>query len=131
MKHALIGLLILFPAAALAQDASQGETIFQFHCATCHGLEGTGNGPMAGALLVQPTNLTQLTANNDGSFPITRVIMRIDGRDPLVSHGSSMPIFGDFFEGYDIALKTETGQPIMTSKPIVDLMAYLETLQAK
>ncbi|MEO9824345.1 MAG: cytochrome c [Paracoccaceae bacterium] len=122
---------MIFPAVTSAQDASQGQTIFQFHCATCHGLEATGNGPMAGALLVQPTNLTQLTAKNDGDFPITRVIMRIDGRDPLVSHGSSMPIFGTFFEGYDVALRTETGQPIMTSKPIVDLMAYLETLQEK
>ncbi|WP_431193250.1 c-type cytochrome [Sulfitobacter pontiacus] len=131
MKHAILALCMIFPAVTSAQDASQGQTIFQFHCATCHGLEATGNGPMAGALLVQPTNLTQLTAKNDGDFPITRVIMRIDGRDPLVSHGSSMPIFGTFFEGYDVALRTETGQPIMTSKPIVDLMAYLETLQEK
>jgi mono/diheme cytochrome c family protein len=131
MKQALLGLLLILPAAVFAQDIDQGEITFQFHCATCHGLEGTGNGPMAGALTLQPTNLTQLNARNDGVFPITRVIMRIDGRDPLVSHGSSMPIFGDFFEGYDVALKTETGQPIMTSKPIVDLMAYLETLQAE
>lgn len=131
MKRALFALLITFPVTAFSQDAAQGEAIFQFHCATCHGLEATGNGPMAAALLVQPTDLTKLTLRNDGQFPITRVIKRIDGRDPLVSHGSSMPIFGDFFEGYDVALKTETGQPIMTSKPIIDLMAYLESLQAK
>lgn len=131
MKPFLIGALLALAAPAFAQDVGEGQTIFQFHCATCHGLEATGNGPMAGALTVQPTNLTRLTTTNNGAFPITRVIMRIDGRDPLVSHGSSMPIFGDFFEGYDVALKTETGQPIMTSKPIVDLMAYLETLQAE
>lgn len=129
MKHLIFGLLCALPTTVSAQDVAQGETIFQFHCATCHGLDATGNGPMAGALIVQPTNLTQLTNSNDGAFPITRVIMRIDGREPLISHGSSMPIFGDFFEGYDVALKTETGQPIMTSKPIVDLMAWLRTVQ--
>jgi hypothetical protein len=55
--------------------------------------------------------------------------MRIDGRDPLVSHGSMMPVYGDFFEGTDVATKAETGQPIMTSQPIVDLLAYLQSLQ--
>lgn len=129
MKPFLIGLLLMNAVPGWAQDAVEGEKIFQFHCATCHGLEATGNGPMAPALMVQPVNLTQLSASNDGTFPILRVIRRIDGRDPLVSHGSSMPIFGDFFEGYDVALKTETGQPIMTSQPILDLMAWLEGLQ--
>ena len=129
MKPFLIGLLLMNAVPGWAQDAVEGEKIFQFHCATCHGLEATGNGPMAPALMVQPVDLTQLSASNDGTFPILRVIRRIDGRDPLVSHGSSMPIFGEFFEGYDVALKTETGQPIMTSQPILDLMAWLEGLQ--
>ena len=40
-----------------------------------------------------------------------------------------MPVYGDFFEGTDAATKAETGQPIMTSQPIVDLLAYLQTLQ--
>lgn len=129
MKSCLIGVFLIAASPIFAQDAAEGKKIFQFHCATCHGLEATGNGPMAAALLVQPTNLTRLAATNNGAFPITRVIMRIDGRDPLVSHGSSMPIFGEFFEGYDVAIRTETGQPIMTSKPVIDLMAWLEEVQ--
>jgi len=40
-----------------------------------------------------------------------------------------MPIFGDFFEGRGVALKTASGQPIMTSQPVVDLVAWLESLQ--
>lgn len=129
MKPFLIGLLLMNAVPGWAQDAVEGEKIFQFHCATCHGLEATGNGPMAPALMVQPVDLTRLSASNDGTFPTLRVIKRIDGRDPLVSHGSSMPLFGEFFEGFDVALKTETGQPIMTSQPIVDLIAWLEGLQ--
>lgn len=129
MNPYVYALILFIPLPGWAQDAAEGEGIFQFHCATCHGLEATGNGPMAPALMVQPSDLTQLSARNEGTFPTLRVIRRIDGRDPLVSHGSSMPIFGDYFEGYDVALKTETGQPIMTSQPIMDLIAWLEGLQ--
>ncbi|KQB97237.1 cytochrome C [Loktanella sp. 1ANDIMAR09] len=112
-----------------AQDAMQGEALFGFYCATCHGNAATGNGPMSPSLVVAPSNLTRLAAENGGVFPTARVIMRIDGRDPLVSHGSMMPVYGDFFEGTDVAAKTETGQPILTSQPIVDLLAYLQSLQ--
>lgn len=59
------------------------------------------------------------------------MVKRIDGRDPLVSHGSPMPVYGFFFEGRDKALKTPSGQPILTSQPIIDLIAHLQTLQAE
>lgn len=114
---------------AAAQDTVQGEALFGFYCATCHGTAATGNGPMSPSLVVAPADLTTLAARNGGVFPTTRVVTRIDGRDPLISHGSMMPVYGDFFEGTDVATKAETGQPIMTSQPIADLLAYLETLQ--
>ena len=114
---------------ALAEDAENGQQIFETHCAVCHGLDAYGDGPMAPALLVQPTDLSQLTAANGGVFPVARSVMRIDGRDPLVSHGSMMPVYGSFFDIDSVPLKAETGQPIMTSSPVVDLVAYLRTLQ--
>lgn len=116
-------------APAAAQDAMQGEALYGFYCATCHGNSATGNGPMSPSLVVAPADLTTLAARNGDVFPTSRVIMRIDGRDPLVSHGSMMPVYGDFFAGSDVATKAETGQPIMTSQPIVDLLAYLQGLQ--
>lgn len=116
-------------APATAQDAAQGEALFRFYCATCHGNAAAGNGPMSPSLVVAPADLTALAAQNGGVFPVSRVIMRIDGRDPLVSHGSTMPVYGDFFAGSDIATKAETGQPVMTSQPIVDLLAYLQGIQ--
>lgn len=127
----LFGLMILLGLAgpATAQDAVTGEGIYRFYCATCHGTSAKGNGPMSPSLVVQPTDLTRLQAENGGEFPTTRVVMRIDGRDPLVSHGSAMPVYGDFFAGRDVATKAETGQPIMTSQPIVDLLAFLQGLQ--
>lgn len=126
-----VSILVLSVCAtgAVASDIKEGEALFMRHCATCHGIEATGNGPMAGVLVIQPTDLTTLSGGNDGVFPTARVAFRIDGRDPLVSHGSPMPVYGPFFEGRDIAIKAPNGQPILTSEPIADLLAYLETLQ--
>lgn len=121
--------LTLWPASLAAQDITAGEDLYRHHCATCHGIEGRGNGPMAAALVLQPPNLRNLTTRHGGTFPTFRVVTRIDGRDPLVAHGSPMPVYGDFFEGNDTALKAQTGQPIMTSRAIADLVAFLEAVQ--
>ena len=121
--------LVLSAGGGLAQDASAGAEIYARHCASCHGIDGSGDGPMSPVLLIQPSDLTTLTERYDGTFPKERVVMRIDGRDPLVSHGSPMPVYGDFFEGEYIILKTEAGQPVLTSVPVADLLAYLEGLQ--
>ncbi|WP_299827084.1 cytochrome c [uncultured Roseobacter sp.] len=112
-----------------AQDMGEGQTLFRLHCAACHGIEGRGNGPMSPVLLVQPADLTKLSQKEDGTFPTYRVVKRIDGRDPLVSHGSDMPVYGWFFEGNDVAISAQSGQPIMTSQPVADLVAWLRTIQ--
>jgi mono/diheme cytochrome c family protein len=46
-------------AASSAQDAAtanQGLPYFAAYCASCHGVAGAGNGPVAGALSPAPTN---------------------------------------------------------------------------
>lgn len=115
---------------AIAQDIETGAELYQHYCATCHGIDATGHGPMAGVLVIQPVDLTKLAGDN-GVFPTARVVARIDGRDPLVSHGSPMPVYGPYFDGQDTSMKTPEGQPILTSQPIVDLVAFLETLQGR
>ena len=40
-----------------------------------------------------------------------------------------MPVFGDLFEGQSGALDSETGAPILTSQPMVDVVTYLLDLQ--
>ena len=55
---------------------------------------------------------------------------RRDSRDPLVSHGSDMPVFGPFFEsGEEMLMLLGTDEVFMTTRPFVDLLAYSETLQ--
>ena len=111
-------------------DPVTGQSLYDAHCVVCHGRDARGGGPMAPVLLVQPADLTTLIARHGGMFPLERVVARIDGRDPLVAHGSDMPIYGAFYEGgRDVALRTEAGQPILTSQPIADLVAWLRTIQ--
>lgn len=122
---------ILGAGPVAAQDAGEGAELYRFHCAMCHGIEGTGAGPMAPTLTIQPTDLTQLAAREGGVFPLLRVVRRIDGRDPLVAHGSPMPVWGEFFEGRgaDVAMKLPDGQPLLMPGPVADLVAFIEALQ--
>lgn len=117
------------PLPAAAQDAEAGRDLYRQNCVACHGPTAGGNGPMAEILAVPTPNLRLLAQGNGGRFPLYRVAARIDGRDPLLAHGGPMPLFGSAFEGEDVALKTDTGQPMLTSRPIADLLAFLELIQ--
>ncbi len=112
-----------------AGDVATGAGLYFSYCAACHGLEARGDGEMAGILTILPSDLTRLSEANDGAFPITDVVRQIDGRDPLMAHGGVMPLYGDFFEGDDVAIPSEAGQPIMTSRAIADLTAFLKAIQ--
>jgi mono/diheme cytochrome c family protein len=71
---------------------------FRRYCAQCHGMDGTGDGPVASALKKKPANLTLLSKNNGGVFPEKEVRDFIDGTKTSAAHGSrAMPIWGDAF----------------------------------
>ncbi|WP_282157370.1 c-type cytochrome [Shimia thalassica] len=131
MKWVSIGVGIAAGMAtmAYAADATHGRDLYQEHCATCHGIDLDGNGPMSGVMIIKPSSLNDLTTQNSGVFPAERVSKRIDGRDPLVAHGSPMPVYGHFFEGPNVRYKTGSGEKLRLSRPVADLMAYLESVQ--
>lgn len=123
-------LAICLAAPAFAEgDPVAGEGVFRSFCAACHGLDAQGNGPMSGALTVEPPDLTGLSASNGGVFPVFDVVRQIDGRDPMMAHGGEMPLFGALFEFPDGSIKSESGQPIITAQPIADVAAWLESIQ--
>ncbi len=132
IRTAFASALALSAGAAMAEgDAQTGQAIYDRYCAACHGAAATGDGPMRPVLTVQPSDLTALSAGNGGVFPMERVVKRVDGRDPLVAHGSEMPIYGDFFDGDGASLRTDSGQPVITSTPVADLVAYLQGVQVQ
>lgn len=78
--------------------AAIGRGCYRSYCEGCHGEEGKGDGAIAEHLVVAPSNLTRLTAD-DGKFPFDEVTKKIDGREKVAAHGSpDMPIWGDVFQ---------------------------------
>lgn len=132
MHRILTGLgaaVLLMTGPALADPVDEGRQIFRDYCVTCHGMEGRGDGPMTQVLTIVPPDLTRLSTDEGGVFPVSRVVARIDGRMPILGHGGPMPVFGDLFDGQAGALDSETGAPILTSQAMVAVVEYLKTLQ--
>jgi mono/diheme cytochrome c family protein len=126
----LCGALAFMGIGGAAMAETPGQADYERYCASCHGLEGTGHGPMRAVLTLPPTDLSALSAVNGGMFPLERVVKRIDGRDPLVAHGSPMPVYGTFFDyGKGVTLEMPSGEKIMTTQPVADLVAYIKGLQ--
>ena len=78
--------------------AARGKVIYQRYCASCHGVEARGNGPLAADLRFPPTDLTRLVEKNRGRFPFDLVARSIDGRQTTRGHGTpDMPVWGEIF----------------------------------
>lgn len=75
-----------------------GAKIFRNYCASCHGVNGSGDGPVAPALKTKVPLLTALARRNHGTFPTERVRRIIAGDEDHAAHGSrEMPIWGPVF----------------------------------
>jgi mono/diheme cytochrome c family protein len=127
----LAGCLLAGPLAAHAQSgkdagpADEGAAAYREHCATCHGADGRGDGPRAGALRFAPPNLRRLAERNKGRYPADEVRRIIDGRKPVKGHGGAeMPAWGDVFKTRAAGYSEEQVKARINS-----LVRYLETLQ--
>lgn len=81
-----------------SNDVVAGAELYRMYCATCHGVDGRGDGPAAEAMKRRPSDLTAISRRNGGKFPDFRVTHIIDGYEVTAAHGSrDMPIWGDFF----------------------------------
>src|SRR5665647_3445712 len=72
-----------------------GNLEYDISCAVCHGFNGKGTGPYAELLKSRVPDLTVLSKNNGGVFPVARVYDTIDGRALINSHGRDKPIWGN------------------------------------
>lgn len=105
----IASLTAVFAAAARAEDVDVGKAEFKSSCASCHGADAKGDGPVSKQLRTPPTDLTTLAKNNNGVFPTNAVYEIIDGRKTVSGHGTrDMPIWGERFN------------PIMNAPHIVD-----------
>ena len=97
----VIGILLASWAGGHQDSVVQptGQALFVRHCASCHGLSGEGNGPLAASLRRSPTDLTTIAKRRGGRFDEADVMAVIDGRRSIAEHGPrEMPVWGAVFD---------------------------------
>jgi len=128
-RAGLFGLVALLLAAPAALARDSGEDEYMQACAACHGETGIGDGPLAGLINIDVPDLTQLSAQNGGSFPMQRVIQIIDGRTGLRGHGSPMPVWGDRFTAEALPEAGAYGAELVVRGRILSIAYFLESIQ--
>ncbi len=104
--------------------AGAGAEMYLDYCASCHGRDGAGSGPVSPALKARTTDLTTLAKRNNGVFPSERVRATIRGDLLVVAHGSKdMPVWGPSFRYLG------GGSHAETTVRVDSLTRYIESLQ--
>lgn len=114
-----------FAAFTLADYS--GEELFGRFCASCHGEQARGDGPVAPSLRTAPPDLTTISQRH-GEFPVGLIRDMIDGRGVDVrAHGTrEMPVWGHEFwveEGGDVVAQRAVRDAI------AKLVDYLRSVQ--
>jgi mono/diheme cytochrome c family protein len=110
------------------QGAEGGRLIFRTICASCHGTDARGDGPLAEHLATRPLDLTQIAARRDGAFPSELIASFVDGREDVPLHGPrTMPVWGD---GLADAVGDEGEREARISRAVAMLVEYLESIQS-
>ncbi len=117
-----------------AEPLKDGQKLYESYCASCHGIEGRGDGYDARDLITKPADLTKLEKKAGGNFPQDKVIRAIDGRAMPEAHGSSqMPVWGEWFASQAMAdgvlQDDKAGIEMTIKKRLLALAVYLKSLQ--
>lgn len=130
---AALALYLSANAALAGRDVDFGRLEYESSCASCHGLSGKGDGPLARALVSQPSDLTTLAKRNGGVFPAQRVHDIIDGRKEVEAHGTrEMPVWGREYRS-TVLRQGESGAfdfgPSIANARIASVVDYLYRIQ--
>jgi mono/diheme cytochrome c family protein len=102
----------------------EGPDLFRAYCASCHGKDGKGNGPVAATLKATVPDLTIITVSNDGNFPVARMKRIIMGEGMIATHRTrEMPVWGPIF--HQVEEDVDRGKA-----RVENLITYLESIQA-
>jgi cytochrome c1 len=116
-----------------------GKMEYMSNCASCHGKDAKGGGPVAAVLSIKPSDLTMISKEFSGKFPEDHIYNVIDGRDMINPHGDTdMPVWGDRYmsmaqkEADRIAFPFyEQDAQALAFGRITSLVDYLESIQIK
>jgi mono/diheme cytochrome c family protein len=130
LRNGILGAVAL-TLVAIGQAGAAGELpgreLYGEFCATCHGVNAHGDGPVAPSLKLKVPDLTLIAKRRGGVFPAEQIHQIIDGRSMARAHGSAqMPVWGwEFygFEGEDATRRQHVAQ-------LIDqLVEYLRSIQ--
>jgi hypothetical protein len=111
-----------------AIEARSGLELYQQLCASCHGVEGHGDGPVAPLIKIPVPDLTRLAFRDGGEFPTEDVRLIVDGRSDRRAHGPrDMPVWG--WQLYDSKTPDDAQARARTNAVIARLVDYLQSIQ--
>lgn len=135
MRNSILASAAILLGAAIANSAAAadhaGEELYTEACATCHGAAGMGEGPMAEFMSTNVPNLTLLSQENDGVYPMLKVIQTVDGRTGIRGHGSEMPVWGNQFKAESVGDAGIYGAEVIVRGKMLSLALYVQSLQAE
>jgi len=116
-------------AGACGRGEPAGRGLYVRHCASCHGVSGQGDGPVAPHLRRPPTDLTALARRGGGALDEDAVRSAIDGRQAVAEHGPrEMPVWGAVFAEQ---MEGERFSEGLTEAHLSALVRYVRTLQSQ
>ena len=122
-----IGVLLLsetFPAVTQGAKEDRGQKLYMQYCASCHGTDGKGGGPVASSLKTAIPDLTTIEKRN-GKFDQLRMQHVIAGEVEVAAHGQKeMPVWGYVF-------RQKPGGQSGSTLSVYALATYLKSIQAK
>jgi mono/diheme cytochrome c family protein len=117
---AILVAVLIATRVPVAGAAGAGEALYRRYCASCHGVDGRGDGTVAGVLRKAPPDLTRL------EYGEGELMMRIDGRRTIRAHGASaMPVWGEVFEQSLIATPHQRRTTLQRVQAISDYVLRL------
>jgi mono/diheme cytochrome c family protein len=135
MIFAASAMIATFEVLHAQPEENPGRNEFVQSCASCHGVSGKGDGPVANSLRPRPADLTRLSEANNGIFPVSRVHEVIDGRIERLVHGTrDMPVWGERYIREMInpdsqGFVSKEWAEAMVRRRISALVEYISTLQ--
>ena len=106
-----------------------GVEMYEQLCASCHGLGGQGDGPVAPLIKTRVPDLTRLAHRDGGEFPAEDIRRTIDGRYERPAHGPrDMPVWG--WQFYNSTTSTNDAvERARVDAMIGKLVDYLRSIQ--
>ena len=124
---ATLTLLLSVRSGAENLSGYSGAELYQRFCASCHGLRGLGDGPVADSLKVMVPDLTRIAKRHGGTFPAEQIRRIIDGRTVRPPHGTrEMPVWGYEFRS---AGASDQASAVSADELVGRLLDYVRSMQ--